>query len=145
MYQFEEKMKEDIKHWWKINMFYKINKKAVNKFKELVFHEIIHYKIVKKSAINIDLTLELGKAEEGIIGFYYNASCKYNYPYKFNLPKYYPKFIFIEFKGFLFDIICDLFKFAIFTTFKYRLFKFLKCLINFKVRSFFKKAVKGSE
>ncbi len=133
---FLDEMKEDIKHWWKTNVFdWKIDKRVVNKFKELVFHEIIHYRIAKNSAETIYIGLELGKAEEGIAGFYYNAFCEHFYPYKFNLPKYYPKFILIEFKHFLFDVICDIFKFAIFTTFKYRLFKFLRCLISFKVRS----------
>ena len=114
----------------------KIDKEIANIFKKLVVHEIIHYKIVKKSATNIKITLTLEKAEEkGIIGFYYEGVCKYNFPYKFNLPKYYPKFIFIEFKHFLFDIICDTFRLAIFANLRYRLFKFLKCLISFKVRS----------
>jgi len=136
LYNFLDKLIEDIRYWWKINMSeWKIDKKVVNKFKELVFHEIIHYKIVKNSAINIGITLSLEKAEGYIKGFYYGASCKYIFPYKFNFPKYYLEFIFIEFKHFLFDIICDLFSFSIFTTFKYRLFKFLKCLISFKVRS----------
>lgn len=135
---FLDEMKEDIKHWWKTNMpNLKIDKEIANIFKKLVAHEIIHCKIVKNSATNINLALDftLEKAEEGIINFYYNASLIYNYPYKFNHPKYYPKFIIIQFKHFLFDIICDTFRFAIFTTFTYRLFKFLKCLISFKVRS----------
>ena len=135
LYDFLDKMKDDIRYWWKTNKINcKIDKEVVKKLKELVFHEIIHYKIVRNCAVNIDIVLELTKAEEGIIGFYYNGYCRYNYPYKFNLPKYYPKFILIEFKHFLFDIICDLFKFD-FTVFKYRLFKFLKRLIRFKVRS----------
>ena len=136
LYDFLDEMKENIRDWWKTNMpECIIDKKVVNKFKEVVFHEIMHYKIVKNSAVDISLTLKLGETEEDIIGFYYNASCEYSYPYKFNLPKYYPKFILIEFKHFLFDVICDTFRFDIFTTFKYRLFKFLKCLISFKVRS----------
>ena len=129
-------MNENIKNLWKTNMINCIiDKKVVNKLKELVFHEIIHYKICKKSAININLKLELEKAEEGIIGFYYNASCIYTFPHKFNLPKYYPIFVFIGFKHFLFDIIYDIFRLDIFTNFKCRLLKFLKCLISFKVRS----------
>ena len=129
-------IKEDIKFWWKTNMLNcKINEKVINKLKELILHEFIHYKIVKTSARTIELVLSLGKSEDDIGCFYYEAYCKYTYPYKFNLPKYYPKFVFIEFKHFLFDFIYDIFKFAIFTTFKYRLFKFLKVLISFKVRS----------
>ncbi|KKN34303.1 hypothetical protein LCGC14_0795000 [marine sediment metagenome] len=137
LYSLLDKLKEDIRYWWKINMYnLKIDKKVVNLFKKIVFHEVIHYKIVKNSAKTIDIVLNLKKAEEeNIIGFYYDAYCKYTFPYKFNLPKYYPKFIFIEFKHFIFDIICDIFNVAIFTTFRYRLFKFLKCLISFKLRS----------
>ncbi len=134
---FADEMKEYIRRWWETNMpnCY-IDKKVVNKFKELVFHEIIHYKIVMKHAIYMELTLELEKAEEkGIIGFYYDAYLEHSYPHKFNLPKYYPIFIFVEFKNFLFDVICDTFKFIIFTTIIYRLSKFLKCLTEFKVRS----------
>ena len=113
----------------------KIDKKTANIFKNLVAHEIIHYKIGKKYVVNVNLSLELEKVEEeGILSFYYNASLKYNYPYKFNLPKYYPIFVFIEFKHFLFDVICDTFKFTIFTTLIYRLSNFLKSLISFKVR-----------
>jgi len=135
-YDFLDEMKESIRDWWKTNMSnWKMDKRVVNKFKELVFHEIIHCKIVKTSAVNINVILELEKAEEGITGFYYNASCIYTYPYKFNLPKYYPRFIFIEFRHFLFDVICDIFKFDIFAIFTCRLPKFLKCLISFKVRS----------
>ena len=135
LYDFLDEMKEDIKDWWKMNMIdCKIDKKVVNLFKKLVFHEIIHYKIGKKYVENIDLSLELEKAEEGTSGFYYNASLKHTYPYKFNLPKYYPMFVFIEFKHFLFDIICDTFRLAIFVNLRNRLFKFLKCLISFKVR-----------
>lgn len=134
-YDFLGEIKEDIKHWWKTNMLNcQINKKVVSKFKELVFHEIIHCKIVKTSAVNIKLILELEKAEEEGC-FYYDAFCQYTFPYKFNLPKYYPRFIFIAFRHFLFDIICDIFRLEIFTAFRYRLFKFLKCLISFKVRS----------
>ena len=128
-------MKKDIVKWWKTNMEFKIDKKVANIFKKIVTHEIIHCKIVKKSAKNIQIVLELEKAEEGIIGFYYDASCTYNFPRKFNHPKYYPIFIFIGFKHFLFDIICDIFRLDIFTNFKCRLFKFLRCLISFKVRS----------
>ena len=129
-------MKEDIKHWWKTNMpNCKMDKQIINLLKKLVFHETIHYKIVKNNAKSIDLILELKKAEEGIIGFYYNASCRYIFPYKFNLPKYYPKFILVEFTAFLFDIICDLFSLSIFKNLKYRLSNFLRCLISFKVRS----------
>lgn len=136
LYDFSYKMKEDIKRWWKTNISdWKMDKKIINKFKELIFHEIIHYKIVKNCAETVDLILQLEKAEEGITGFYYGAICKYTFPYEFNLPKYYPKFIFIHFKHFLFDVICDIFKFTIFTTFRYRLFKFLKCLMRFKRRS----------
>ena len=136
-YDFLDELKENIRDWWKTNMSdWCIDKKIVNEFKRLVFHEAIHYKIVMKHAININFLLELEKAEEkGITGFYHDASLKYNYPYKFNLPKYYPKFIFIEFKHFVFDVICDTFRLEIFTTFKHRLFKFLKSLIQFKVRS----------
>ena len=138
-YGFLDEMKEDIKLWWKTNMFdWKIDKKVVNKFKEIVFHEVIHCKIVKNSAKTINITLQLEKlekAEDGIAGFYYAASCVYTFPHKFNLPKYYPRFIFIQFRHFLFDVICDIFKFYIFATFTYRLSKFLKCLISFKVRS----------
>jgi len=134
---FSDEMKENIRSWWKTNIpDYNINKKSIKKFKQLIFHEIIHYKIAKKHGVNLYLSLELEKAEKkDIIGFYYNASLKYNYPYKFNLPKYYPIFIFIEFKHFLFDFICDTFKLTIFTTIIYRLSKFLKCLIEFKVRN----------
>ncbi len=113
----------------------KINEKVINKLKELILHEFIHCKIVKTSARTIELVLNLEKSEDDIGCFYYGASCEYTYPYKFNLPKYYPKSVFIEFKHFLFDFIYDIFKFTIFTTFKYRLFKFLKNLISFKVRS----------
>lgn len=114
----------------------KIDKKIANVFKKLIVHEIIHYKIVKKSAANIKITLTLEKAEkEGFIGFYYEGVCNYIYPHKFNFPKYYPVFVFIEFKHFLFDVISDTFRFAIFTTLIHRLSKFLKCLISFKVRS----------
>lgn len=134
IYDFLDKMMEDIKYWWKTKMSCKINKKTVNKFKDLIFHEIIHYKMIKSSAINIDIVLELGESEEEG-AFYYNASCKYNYPYKFNHPKYYPKLIFLEFKGFLFDIICDTFKFVIFTTLRYRLFEFLRGIKGFNVQS----------
>jgi len=134
-YKFMDKIKEDIRDWWKTNMHdCKINKEVVDEFKRLIFHEIIHYKIVKNSVDYIDLILELKKAE-GIGNFYYNGSCIYGYPYKFNHPKYYPKFIFTEFKGFLFDIIYDLFSLSIFRNFKYRISNFLKCLISFKVRS----------
>jgi len=138
MYSFSYKMKKDIVKWWKTNMpNLKINKEIANVFKRLVAHEIIHYKIAKNSATNINLGLDftLEKAGEDIIIFYYNAFLKYKYPYKFNHPKYYPKFFLIEFKHFLFDVICDTFSFDIFTTLIYRLSKFLECLISFKVRS----------
>ena len=129
-------MKKDIIQWWKTNMpNLKIDKEIANIFKKLIAHEIIHCKIVKNSATNINLTLELEKAEDGITGFYYNASCVYTFPHKFNLPKYYPRFIFIQFKHFLFDVICDTFRLDLFTNFKCRLFKFLECLKSFKVRS----------
>lgn len=135
MYDFSYKMKKDIVQWWKTNMDFEIDKEIANVFKKLVNHEFVHYKIVKNSAKDINLILELEKAEEGITGFYYNASCVYTFPHIFNLPKYYPKFILIEFKHFLFDVICDTFNFEIFAIFRYRLFKFLECLISFKVRS----------
>lgn len=132
---FADEMKKNIRNWWKTNMpNCEIDKKVVNKFKDIVFHEFIHYKIVKKSAENINIVLELEKAEEEGC-FYYYAYCRYTFPHKFNLPKYYPIFVFIGFKHFLFDIICDIFRFDIFTNFKYRSSKFLKCLISFKVRS----------
>jgi len=136
MYDFLDGMKKDIKHWWKTNMSeWKLDKEVVKKFKEIVFHEIIHYKIVKTSAETVDIILYFERAEGYKTGFYYEAVCKYTFPYKFNSPKYYPRFVFIHFKHFIFDFICDLFSFAIFTTFKYRLFEFLKRLICFKVRS----------
>ena len=132
--KFSDKMKEDIKYWWKTNILNsKIDKRTINKFKELILHELIHYKNIKNSALNKILALKIEKIEEeGIIGFYYNASCTYAYPYKFNLPKYYPKFVLIEFKNLLFDVIYDIFKFDVFTTLIYRLFNFLICLIMFK-------------
>ena len=129
-------MKKNIRNWWKTNMSdCIIDKKVVNIFKKIIAHEIIHYKIAKKYTINKGLTLELAETEDEKAGFYYNASFDYNYPHNFNFPKYYPIFVFIEFKHFLFDVICDIFSFTIFTTFRYRLFMFLKCLISFKVRS----------
>jgi len=131
----KQDIRQDIKQWWKTNMSdWKMNKKVINRFNKLIFHETIHYKFVKNSANTIELKLYLKKAEGDLCNFYYAASCNYTYPYKFNLPKYYPKFILIEFTGFLFDFICDTLNFAIFTSFKYRLFTFLKRLKQFKVR-----------
>ena len=62
LYDFLDKMKDDIRYWWKTNKINcKIDKEVVKKLKELVFHEIIHYKIVRNSAVNIDIVLELTK------------------------------------------------------------------------------------
>ena len=126
----------DINYWFKEN-FPKcvIKRKSLKNIVNMIRHEIIHYKIFKKFVKeDLDAHFEIYLTREDSYQFSYSAKCLTIYPLVYNSLRYYPKWVFIEFVQYLFDIIWSIFTLKIFKNFIPYTTYFLKVLFEFKTK-----------
>jgi len=112
--EMKTQMKLDIVNWFKEN--YKgvqIRRRVLKYIVRTLIHEVIHSKIYKKlgKRIKIELIINLTK-DDFSLGC--DFTCHGSYPSIYNLPTYYPIYIFIEFVHAIFDIIDGLVRFQFF-------------------------------
>ena len=130
----KDQIKMDINYWLKENFpGCIIPRKSLKDIVRMIKHEIIHYKISLKFIGDIRATIKITFFVANP-GFGYNAKCLTRYPLIYNLPQYYPKYIFIEFVQYLFDIIWSIFSLGIFKNFRSYTTNFLKTLFHLKLQ-----------
>jgi len=100
-------------------------------------HEFYHSYIYERFGLQPEVTIVIErKQERNTLYFRANGKCYCKYPIEYGHPKYYPKFILIEFIQFIYDFIYDIRKLRIrklrfFRNIYHRLkilFKALRCL-----------------
>lgn len=126
-------MKMDIVNWFKEN--YKgvqIRRHILKYIVRALTHEVIHYKIYKKLGNGIRIEFLINMIKEDLI-FGCKFSCRSSYPLIYNLPAYYPIFIFIEFIHTIFDIIDGIVNFNFFKIIS-RSKDFTKALFDLKFK-----------
>lgn len=134
--EIKEQIKIDTNHWFKENFpNCVIPRKSLKDIVRMIKHEVIHYKISLKFVKNIETTVHITffVAKDGI-GFGYSSKCITRYPWLYSLPQYYPKYIFIEFIQYLYDMIYNIFSLS---GLKYLVSynkNFVKTLFNFKAK-----------
>lgn len=95
-------------------------------------HEFYHSHIYRRFGLQPEVTIKIERKQEGNT-LYFRAigKCYSKYPIEYGHPKYYPKFILIEFIQFIYDIFYDIRKFNFLKNLFFRLkilFKALRCL-----------------
>ena len=106
----KEQIKIDIKRWFKENFPECIvPRKALKDIVRTIKHENIHYKISLKFIENVEASMEIFFIIIKDTQFEHGAKCSICYPWFYSLPQYYPKYIFIEFIHYLYDIIFHIF------------------------------------
>ena len=133
--EIKTQMKMDIVNWFKEN-FPKciIGRKSLKDIVRMMKHEIIHYRISEKFIEDVSVKLEITLFTANP-GFGYNSKCLTRYPLIYNGLQYYPKYIFIEFNQYLYDMIYNIFSLR---GLKYliRYTKgFIKTLFKFKINN----------
>ena len=125
-------MKMNIGNWFKEN-FPKciIKRSSLKNIVNMIRHEIIHYKIYKKFIKNSGIDLEMVLSKKSSLHFGYSAKCLGHYPLIYNLSQYYPKYLFVEFIQYLYDIIYSIFSLRIFNDFIPYTTYFIKTLFKF--------------
>ncbi len=126
-------MKRDIGNWFKEG-FPKctMKKKPLKDIVNMLRHEMIHYKIYEKFIKIRDVELEITFSKRNSLQFSYSAKCLGHYPLMYSLPRYYLKYIFVEFIHYLLDMIYNIFTFR---RLKYLVLystNFIKMLFNLK-------------
>ena len=132
----KEQIKTDTNHWFKENFPNgTVSRKSLKDIVRMITHEIMHYKISLKFIKNIETTIHITffVAKDGI-GFGYNSKCITRYPLFYSLPQYYPKYIFIEFVQYLYDMIYNIFSFRGLGYLLMYSKNFIKILFNFKAK-----------
>ena len=110
--EIKDQMKADISYWFKENFpGGTMKKKPMKDIVSMLGHEVIHYKIYIKfvKIANVELILNFTKKDYNSFG--YSAKCIGHYPLVYSLPRYYLKYIFIEFIQYLYDMIYNIFTF----------------------------------
>lgn len=112
--EIREEMKMNIVNWFKEN--YKgvqIRRRILKYIIRSLTHEVIHYKIYEKlgKGIKIEFIINISKDDLFLGCAFY---CHGQYPLVYNLPAYYPIYIFIEFVHTIFDIIDGMVRFNFF-------------------------------
>ena len=132
--EIKSQIKTDTNHWFKENFPECIvPRKSLKDIVRVITHEIMHYKISLKFIEDVEARMELTffVAKNGI-GFGYNAKCITHYPWYYSLPQYYPKYIFIEFVHYLYDMIYNIFSVRGLGYLLMYSKNFVKTLFNFK-------------
>ena len=107
-------MRMDIVNWFNEN--YKgaqIRRHILKYIVRALTHEVIHDKIHKKLGNGIKSEIEINMIKDDLF-FGCNFSCRGTYPLVYNLPAYYPIYIFTEFVNTVFDIIDGIVRFSFF-------------------------------
>lgn len=101
----------DVVNWFKENYKGKqIRRRDLKWVVRGLRHEAVHYKIYKKFDKEMELFFELNMIEVDPT-LRYIFACHCSYPSVYELPAYYPIYIFIEFIHTIFDIIDGIIKF----------------------------------
>ena len=135
-----DQIKFDINYWFKKNYpDCTITKKSLNHIVNILKHETIHFKIFRKFVKETNIIMNLTLIYEDPCNFSCNGKCIARYPLNYSLLRYYPKYIFIEFIQYLYDMIYNIF---ILRKFKYLIrytIYFLKTLLEFRIKEVVKK------
>jgi len=107
----KKQIKTNTNHWFKENFpNCVVPRKSLKGIVWIIGHVIIHSKIslrfIEHPEIRMEITFFVAKNG---LGFGYNAKCITRYPWFYSLPQYYPKYIFIEFVHYLYDMIYNIF------------------------------------
>lgn len=126
-------MKMDVVNWFKEN--YKgvqIRRRILKYIVSSLTHEEIHYKIYKKLGKGIKVEFITSMIKDDLV-FRCVFSCHGTYPLIYNVPIYYPIYIFIEFTHVIFDIIDGIVRFSFFKIIS-RSKYFIKVLFELKLK-----------
>ena len=133
--EIKDQIKVDINHWFNENFPGGIiKKKAMKDIVGMIGHEMIHYKIYNKFVKNAGVGLTLKFSKEDYDSFSYSATCLGHYPLFYNLIQYYPKYIFVEFIQYLYDIIYNIFTFRRIKHLVSYTIQFIKTLFEFRLK-----------
>jgi len=133
--EIKEQIKVDIVCWFKENFpNCTMRKKPMKDIVNMLRHEVIHYMIYMKFIGISGVELEMTFSKENSLQFSYGAKILSHYPLIYSLPRYYPKYIFVEFIHYLFDIIYNIFTFRRLKYLKTCTIYFIRTLFEFKKR-----------
>ena len=134
--EIKEQIKTDINNWFKENFpNCIIPRRSLKEVVRMIAHEIMHYKITLKFIENAETRMELTFfVAKNRLGFGYNAKCINRYPWHYSLPQYYPKYIFVRFVHYLYDMIYNIFSFRGLVHLMLYTKNFIKTLFKFKVK-----------
>lgn len=110
--ELKDQIKADIGYWFKENFpGCTMRRKPMKDIVNMLRHEVIHYKIYIKFVKISEVELIINFSKKNSRQFSYSATCLGHYPLIYSLPRYYFKYIFIEFIQYLYDMIYNILTF----------------------------------